>query len=238
MTLPLLLLPGMMCDARLFAPQIAALSAQVPLLLAPPPAADTMAEMAAQILAWAPDRFALGGLSMGGILAMEILRQAPGRIDRLALLDTNPLAEKDEIKARRGPQIAAVQSGGLAEVLTTQMIPNYLAVDSPAPGTDAPALEALCLTMGTQIGAEVFVAQSRALRDRIDQTATLAAFGGPALVLCGTEDRLCPPERHQLMQGLMPRSRLVMIDGAGHLPTLETPDETTAALRRWLEDPR
>ena len=99
---PLVLLPGMMCDARLFRPQIEALSARWPVMVAPIGGHDTMARLAAEVLSAAPARFALAGLSMGGIVAMEILRQAPERVARLALLDTNPLAERPEVKARRG----------------------------------------------------------------------------------------------------------------------------------------
>lgn len=111
---PLVLLPGMMCDARLFAPQMAALSGHLPIVTAPIGGRNTMAALAAEVLSYAPPRFALAGLSMGGILAMEILRQAPDRIAGLALMDTNPLAELDAVKARRAPQIAAVRRGGCA----------------------------------------------------------------------------------------------------------------------------
>lgn len=112
-----------------------------------------------------------------------------------------------------------------------ELKPNYLA-DGPG---KQPVLD-LCMDMALALGPEVFARQSRALRDRPDQTATLAAFGGPALILMGEADRLCPRERHDLMHRLMPQSRLVVIQGAGHLPTLEKPTETTAALIRWLED--
>ena len=86
------------------------------------------------------------------------------------------------------------------------------------------------------LGPDVFLRQSRALMDRPDQTETLRSYTGPALVLCGRQDGLCPVERHELMHGLLPNSTLSVIEGAGHLPTLEQPVETTAALRRWLEE--
>lgn len=111
MMMPLILIPGMMCDARLFGPQIAAFSAQRPILCAPLSGHDNVNDLAADILSWAPERFALAGLSMGGILAMEVLRQDPERVERLALLDTNPLAETDEVRARREPQIEKVRAG-------------------------------------------------------------------------------------------------------------------------------
>ena len=227
MTVPLILLPGMMCDARLFGPQTAALAATVlPITLA-----DTVADLAATVLDQAPDRFALAGLSMGGIVAMEVVRQAPDRVAGLALMDTNPLAEDAAVKARRQPQIEKVAAGGLVDVIRDEMKPNYLAA-----GPGRGAILDLCMDMALSLGPEVFIRQSRALRDRPDQTGTLRAFDRPALVLCGRHDRLCPLSRHELMADLLPRSRLQVIEGAGHLPTLEKPKETTAALRRWLTE--
>lgn len=228
---PLVLLPGMMCDARLFGPQINALSGRVPLMTAPIGEHDSMKALAEEILAFAPRRFALAGLSMGGIVAMEIMRLAPERVERVALLDTNPLAERPEMAARRGPQIEAVRAGDLRRIMRDEMKPNYLA-DGPNMG----AILDLCMAMATDLGPEVFVNQSLALRDRIDQSETLRAFGRPALVLCGRHDVPCPVERHKLMHGLLPNSRLKILEDAGHLPTLEQPEQTTAALVRWLED--
>jgi len=227
---PLILLPGMMCDARLFGPQIKALSGRVPVMTFPLCQHDSIEVMATDILCHAPPSFALSGLSMGGIVAMEILRQAPGRVTRLALLDTNPLAEKPEIAARRAPQMAAVREGRPWHVMRDEMKPNYLA-DGPRQG----AILDLCMAMATDLGPDVFLRQSQALMSRSDQCATLKSFSGKALVLCGREDGLCPVERHQLMHDLLPHSTLEIIDGAGHLPTLEKPNETTAALIRWLE---
>jgi len=227
---PLVLLPGMMCDARLWSRQMAVFGRRT-VLHAPCTEADSIAALAAGVLANAPSRFAIAGLSMGGIVAMDVLRQAPDRVERVALLDTNPLAEASEVRARRLPQIARVQAGGLAPVMRDEMKPNYLA-DTP----DADAILDLCMDMALSLGPEVFVRQSRALAGRPDQTATLAAFDGPALVLMGAEDRLCPVDRHRLMHRLMPQSRFVTIAGAGHLPPLERPTETTAELVRWLED--
>lgn len=224
---PLVLIPGMMCDARMWGGIAAGLG--VPVIHCLPTEADCMAALAKALLHEAPPRFALAGLSMGGILAMEVLRQAPDRVERLALLDTNPRAEAPEVQARREPQIARARAGGLARVMRDEMKPNYLAA-----GPGQPAVLDLCMDMALSLGPEVFARQSRALRDRPDQQATLAAFTGPALVLMGAEDRLCPLDRHQLMHKLMPQSRLVILPGAGHLPPLERPQETAAALRDWL----
>lgn len=231
MTTPLVLLPGMMCDGRLFGPQIAAFSGRIPIQIAPMGGHDNMADLAVGVLAHAPPRFALAGLSMGGILGMEILRQAPDRVAGIALMDTNPLAERPEVQARRAPQISAAQAGGLRRVMAEEMKPNYL-----TDGPNRAAILDLCMDMALDLGAGVFVNQSLALRDRPDQCDTLRAFAGPALVLCGRDDALCPVERHTLMHELMPQSRLEIIEQAGHLPTLEQPQLTNAALARWLED--
>jgi len=192
--------------------------------------ADSMAGLARRVLADSPPRFALAGLSMGGIVALEVLRQAPQRVERLALLDTNPLAETEAAKARRAPQMEAAQAGRLRDVMRDEMKPNYL-VDGPR----KPEILDLCMQMAEALGPQVFVNQSIALRDRPDQTDTLRGYAGKALVLCGRHDRMCPVDRHELMHDLLANSRLDIVEKAGHLPTLEQPETTTAALIRWLE---
>jgi pimeloyl-ACP methyl ester carboxylesterase len=226
---PLVLLPGMMCDARLFEAQISAFSSTRAVHIAPI-REDTVTASAALILRDAPPLFALAGLSMGGIVAMEVLRLAPDRVDRIALLDTNHRAEAAEIHARREPQIEKVQMGMLEVVMRDEMKPKYL--------TDGPhraLILDLCLEMAKTLGPEVFVAQSRALQNRPDQTVTLQACAVPALILCGRDDMLCPVHRHESMHQLIVSSTLEIIEKAGHLPTLEQPEQTTAALARWLE---
>ena len=181
-------------------------------------------------LANAPNRFALAGLSMGGIVAMEILRQAPERVERIALIDTNPLAEIDEIKARRLPQMVKVRDGALDSVMRDEMKPQYL---SDTPQRDS--ILDLCMEMALGLGPHVFMEQSRALMDRPDQSDTLRGVDVPALVMCGRDDALCPVSRHELMAELIPKAQLEIIEGAGHLPTLEQPELTNAAIARWLE---
>ena len=225
MALPLVLLPGMMCDHRLFAPQSALGEVLVPSLSG----ADSIQALARAVLAEAPERFALGGLSMGGIVAMEMIHQAPARVAGLALLDTNYLPETPERQALRGPQIERARNGGLAEIMRNEMKPLYLA---DTPGRDG--ILDLCMEMALDLGPHVFATQSIALRDRPDQAETLKAIRVPTLVLCGREDRLCPVERHREMHRMIPGSTLAVVDGAGHLPTLEQPEATTAALADWL----
>lgn len=225
--LPLILLPGHMCDARQWGPQIAAFSATRTIILPEIGRASSMEALAAAVLDQVPQRFALAGLSMGGILAMEVLRQAPGRVDRLALLDTNPLAEAEEVKALRRERMARVQAGALAEIVRDEMKPLYLAERNAA-------LLDLCLDMALALGPGTFQRQSQALMDRPDQTATLRAFRGPALVVHGAEDRLVPIARAMLMADLMPQASLAVVPRSGHLPTIEQPDATNEALAAWL----
>ncbi|SLN19392.1 Pimeloyl-[acyl-carrier protein] methyl ester esterase [Roseivivax jejudonensis] len=228
---PLVLLPGMMCDARLFAPQISAVSGHRAVHHAPISGHESTAELAAAVLAHAPPRFALAGLSMGGIVAMEIAHLAPDRIAGLALLDTNPCAEAQEVRTLRGRQMAKVRAGHLADVMRDELKPRYV-TESPRRA----AILALCMDMALDLGPDVFCRQSIALRDRPDRQETLAALDMPTLILCGRHDRLCPVSRHEWMNDLMPGSRLEIVEGAGHLPTLEAPDVTTRAMMRWLED--
>ncbi len=229
MSEPLLLLPGMMCDARLFGPQIMAFGQERAIHLPPVGLHDRIEAIAEAVLAGAPHRFALAGLSLGGIVAMEIARVAPNRVTRLALMDTNPLAETPAMAADREPQIARVMAGLLPEVMQEEMKPNYLA---PGPGRQE-VLE-LVMQMAMDQGEGVFVRQSRALQRRIDQQSTLRKLNIPTLVLCGEHDALCPVKRHEFMAELIPSADLMIIPGAGHLPTLEQPNATSAALEAWL----
>jgi len=228
---PLVLLPGMMCDERLFAPQISELSKQREVHFVQISDYETISELAADVLNNAPPVFALAGLSMGGIVAMEVLSQASYRVERIALLDTNPLAELSDVAKRRGPQIDAVRNGQLKEIIRDDMKPNYL-----FDGVKKTEILKLCMDMALDIGPDAFIRQSIALRDRFDQKNTLRSYKRPALVLCGKHDVLCPLERHELMHTLLENSKLEIIEDAGHLPTLEQPKITTMALASWLED--
>lgn len=229
---PVVFLPGMICDARLYEPQIRAFSATHPVMVAPITHGQRIEEIASAILPLLPPKFALAGLSMGGIVAMEILRRAPERVTRIALMDTNCLAETPPIAANREPQIVKVKSGKLTEVMRDELKPNYL-----APGPRRPAVLQTVMDMAHTLGPEVFIAQSRALQRRRDQQSTLRKIRQPALVLCGAHDALCPVKRHTFMAELIPHARLVVLEDAGHLPTLETPDETNDALWEWLHQP-
>ncbi|MEO1320550.1 MAG: alpha/beta hydrolase [Pseudomonadota bacterium] len=224
-------LPGMMCDARLWTPQTDALP--YPALHADTTRADNFADMAVQVLETAPPEFALVGLSMGGILALEIWRQARERVTHLALLDTNPYAEAPERQSLRLEQIDIALSGGLRTLAVESMKPLYLAESR----RDDEVLLNLLLDMALALGPDVFERQSVALRDRVDSASTLATIDCPTLVLCGAEDRLCPVGYHQFMADAIPGARLEVIDDCGHIATLEQPEAVTAALVALLQKP-
>ena len=227
---PLILLPGMMCDERLFAPQMDVLGDDRDILV---PRLDqpTIEGMARHVLDMAPDRpLAVAGLSMGGIVAMAMAGIAPERVARLALLDTNHHADAPERFDIRNRQIEDVRAGRLRQVIVEEMKPVYLAEENRG---NQPLLD-LLVDMALDVGAEAFIAQSLALRDRPDQTGILRRYAGPTLVLCGEEDRLCPPERHREMATLPQNSELVMVPRAGHISTLEQPGNVTSALKNWL----
>ncbi len=229
MTPPLILLPGMMCDARLFAPQAARFGAERPVISPTLVGHDSIGALAEAVLAQAPSRFALAGLSMGGIVAMEIAARAPERLTHLALMDTNHLPETPERAAARNPQIAAALAGNLRRIMRDEMKPNYL-VDGPRKR----AILDLCMTMAEDLGPTVFADQSLALAARPDQSRTLQSLTIPTLILCGAGDALCPPARHRAMRDLVPGAVLEVIDDAGHLPVLEQPEATNQALAAWL----
>lgn len=229
---PVVFLPGMMCDARLFAPQMADLSRDMVVSVAPITQGDRIEDIAAAILPVLPERFALAGLSMGGIVAMELLRKAPERITRIALMDTNALAETPASAAAYEPMIIGAKAGRIEDVLRDLMQPDYL-----APGPQRMDVLNAFVGMGMDLGPEVFINQIRALQRRRDQQATLRKCKCPALVMCGRHDGLTPLKRHAFMAELIPYAQLEVIEGAGHLPTLENPKAVTQVLRDWLRQP-
>ncbi len=229
---PLVLVPGMMCDARLYGPQIEALSREMNVMVACATRGERIEEIASDILMSCPQKFALAGLSMGGIIAMEILRRAPERVTRIALMDTNAQAETPQTSAGYEPMIVGVKAGKLDEVMRGFLKPDYL-----APGPGRVKVLGMMAEMTRDLGAEVFLRQVRALQRRRDQQATLRKIKVPALVMCGAHDRLTPVKRHEFMAELIPYAKLHIVEDAGHVPTLEAPEEVTDTLRTWMRQP-
>ena len=228
----LVFLPGMMCDARVFGPQIAELSADTCVAVAPITKGERVEEIASNLLDQLPARFALAGLSMGGIIAMELLRRAPDRITRIALMGTNPLAETPLAAAEREPQIVGVRTGRLEQVMRKKLETQHF-----APGPQRNDVCELVVDMALTLGGETFVRQSRALQRRRDQQGTLRKCKVPTLVLCGAHDQICPVKRHTFMAELIPFAELVVLENAGHFMTLDDPAATTAAIREWMKQP-
>lgn len=228
----IIFIPGMMCDARAFTPQINDLSRDYPIHIASINTFESIREMAKSVLESAPKTFALVGHSMGGIVAMEILRQAPDRVTRVALISTTPLAETPGQSAWREPQIVRARAGFLKEAMDEAM-----AVENLAPGQGRQDILRLLGEMGADLGPDVFVKQARALQRRREAQNVLIKYRGTALVLCGAFDKLTPVKRHTAMADLILHSELVVLEDAGHFPSLENPEATNQALRAWLERP-
>ena len=227
---PLVLLPGLMCDARLYRPQIEVFSQTRPVTVAPLSAGERIEEIASGLLDQLPHRFALAGLSMGGVVALELIRRAPERVSRLCLMATDAQADTPQMAASREDLIIGAQGGRLEEVMR-----KLVGSDTLAPGPQRiPILNGL-LAMAQDLGVETFVRQMRALQRRPDQQAALRRIKVPTLVLCGAHDTLTPVKRHSFMAELIPGAELLVIEKAGHLPTLETPDLVNEALQTWLD---
>ncbi|UWQ63881.1 alpha/beta hydrolase [Leisingera caerulea] len=229
---PLVLLPGMMCDGRIFDTQIRTFSGSMPVMVLPLAGGDTVEKIAARMLSHLPPRFALAGLSMGGILAMELVRRAPERISRLCLMGASPLAETPEQAADREPQIIAARAGRLEDVLRAA-----LPMEALAPGPSRLEVHNLFCHMGMGLGPELYVAQARALQRRPDQQAAMRRVHMPTLVLSGEHDTIVPPAKQELLAQLIPHARLEVIPEAGHFPVLEAPDAVNRALLHWLAVP-
>ena len=229
--LPIVLIPGLLASARMYAAQIPQLWRVGPVLIADHTRDDSMSGIARRILGVAPARFALVGLSMGGYIAFELLRQAPERIAKVALLDTSARADAPEQSAMRRAQMTLASQGRLAEVVE-QQFPRLVHREHRA---DA-ALRQVFTLMAEDVGAAGFVRQQTAILGRADSRPTLGSIRCPTLVLVGEADELTPPERAAEIAAGIPAARLTTVPQCGHLSTLEQPDEVTRALLEWLGD--
>lgn len=226
---PTLLIPGLICTPELFGDQLPALWPYGPVTVASTLEGETITEIAAAILRNAPPRFALGGLSMGGYIALEILRQAPARVVKLALLDTSARPDAPEQTERRKGLIARARDGDY-EAVMAGMMPNLLHPDH----RDDRSLIDLMIRMGRAVGPEGFVRQQNAIIGRIDSRPFLPEITAPTLMLVGDQDGVTPPEHAHEMADAIPGARLVVVPNAGHVSTLEQPAAVNAALVEWL----
>jgi pimeloyl-ACP methyl ester carboxylesterase len=227
--LPIVLVAGLNCSARLYADQIPALWQFGPVIVADHRRDDSMMAMANRILAAAPPRFALAGLSMGGYIACEILRQAPQRVAKLALLDTGARGEAPERTEQRKPLLELARTGRFAEILEAQ----YPLLVHRSRHGDA-ALKAIVRAMNEETGAEAYLRQQKAIMSRPDSRPGLAAITCPTLVLVGDSDEATPPDLAREMATGIRGSRLVVVPDCGHLSTLERPEPVTKALIEWM----
>ena len=225
----LVLIPGLLCTAELYAPQLRALSAVTSAKVADHTTAASMGDMAASILAAAPARFALCGLSMGGYIAFEIMRQAPERVTKLALLDTSAKPDTPERSATRRVMLARAETEGLGAV-STALLPQWV---HPRRLGDV-GLTATVARMAAHTGVTHFARQLSAIIGRPDSRPGLAAIRVPALVLVGREDAATPvADAEEIARGI-PGSTLAIIEDSGHLTPLEQPEAVTRALLHWL----
>jgi pimeloyl-ACP methyl ester carboxylesterase len=226
----LVLVPGLLCDALLWEAQVRALDGLAECWVADHTRSDMMAGIAADVLGDAPfEHFALAGLSMGGYVALEIVRQAAHRVDRLALLDTSARADTSEQSKKREDLIALTRRGRFVGV-THLLLPLFL----HRARLNDEKLVATVKKMAKNIGKEAFIRQERAIISRADSLPLLPTIACPTLVLCGRQDALTPLERHEEMARGIPGAVLAVIEDCGHLSTLERPAEVGEALKRWL----
>lgn len=225
----IVLVPGLLCSPLLYTNQIPALWQFGPVTVADHRRDDTMDAIARRILANAPPRFALVGLSMGGYIALAIMRAAPERVTRLALLDTSARPDLPEQSERRKAQIALARLGQLANITET-LWPLFVHKDRHNDSD----LKKIIVQMAQDTGAEAFIRQQTAIMGRPDSRPDLPKLKCPTLMLVGEADALTPPNLAQEIAAGVPDCRLVTIAGSGHLTTLERPDAVTRALVEWM----
>ena len=224
-TTPVIFLPGSLCDERVFADQLREIDQ--PCEVADLTLDDSIAAMAIRVLRAAPPRFALVGLSMGGIVASEIARLAPERVLAMALLDTN-LGVADDLQLRTRRRWASdVRSGRFAQVVE-ELVPA-LTISPEAHGP-------LIVEMATAVGPAGFLRQNEALIHRRDQLSVISRFQGPILIACGSDDRLCSPRVHADLAARFAHARLLVVEQAGHLSSIDQPVALTSGLTDWLDD--
>jgi len=226
---PLLLLPGLLNDGNLWRDQMAALSDVADCRVCDLTRGETLEDLAEGVLDGAPATFALAGFSLGGYVAQEVVRRAPGRVTRLALFDTSIRADDPARAASRRALDRAARSPGRFHGFGDRLLATYL--DPSSLGDEG--IVARIRGMTRRLGPDVFVRQNNV--ERRDGTDVLARLTCPLLVLCGENDVLTPPALHREMAELVPGATLTIVPGCGHMTPIEDPGAVSAAMRRWLE---
>jgi pimeloyl-ACP methyl ester carboxylesterase len=226
---PLILLPGLLCDKALWMHQLETLGDVADLTVADLTRDDNIKGMANRVLANAPELFSIAGLSMGGYVAQEIMRLAPERVERLALLDTSANAETPDSKKKRLSFIAQLGIGDFRGI-TGKLLPYLIHPDR----LDDEALINIIRTSATNIGPDSFLRQQTAILSRSEGMKDLENIKCPTLVLCGRQDALTPLHWHEEIAKSIPNASLVIIEDCGHLAPLERPHAVSAVMRYWL----
>lgn len=233
----LLLLPGLLCDRAVWASIVPQLETMARCDVAEYSDASSLAAMADRVLKDAPATFALAGHSMGGRVALEIVRRAPERVERIALLSTgyrarSPGAAGEEERSRRMALLALAQGKGMREMAREWVQPMV----HPVRRADGTLIDAILDMFERRTPAE-FAAQIEALLTRPDATALLPTIACPTLVLCGRADGWATPSQHEEMATLIPAGRLAMVEECGHMAPMERPDAVAAELVAWMHVP-
>ena len=226
----LVLVPGLLCTARLWRDQIEALGDLATPMVARHHLDPDLSAIAARILADAPDRFALAGLSMGGYIVFEIWRQAPERVSRVALLDTRATTDPPETAKEREDQLRLIERGRFTGI-HRKLAPSFV---HPDRATETGLIDAIT-GMAEETGKQGFINQTRAIMGRPDSRPTCRTIDIPTLVLCGRQDARTPLHMHEDMHALIPGSELVVVEECGHLAPMERPEAVNAAMRDWLQ---
>ena len=232
MKTPFVLLPGLLCDSALWEPQLSDLADIADFFVADLTEQESIQDMAASVLCDSPwKEFALAGLSMGGYVAQEVMRQAPQRVKKLALLDTRSRSELPEETERRRVLMELAQSGRNFTPVTNRMLP-FLVHESRV--KDAPLVKVI-REMAERIGIEAYMRQQNAIIARSDYRFMLPSIACPTLVLCGRQDKLTPLDNSEQIAAAIPGAKLVVVEECGHMSTLERPGAVNSAMREWLQ---
>lgn len=229
--IPVVFIPGTLCDARVFFPQIEALSQNWIVLVAPPLEGASISQYVTRLAAQLPSRFAVAGHELGACIAMELVRKFPERVDRLAIMSANALADMPDDITRREHDIIAARSGSFPACYTSALASRL------SSGNSADTVLPILHDMAGARNPQIYIDHIRAMQKRQDQQSTLRRYQKPVAIICGRDDPIFPLKRTEFLAQLVPSAQLFVIDGAGHYPSLENPMDCTLALMHWLNRP-